>query len=127
MAMDDVSKISFHVLNNSNMPKKEIEKKETQKEEQEKAQVNVNLKAPEDVMNALSMSGAQNKALLGFNTVDPAKYLTPDRIKSIETSMGVFDSKVESTKKAIEKLPELNTLSEAGKLELAAEVVLNSL
>ena len=127
MAMDDVSKISFQALNNTNLPKKEVEKKEAQKEEPEKAQVNVDYKAPEEVMNALNLSGAQNKALLGVNTVDPTKYLTPDRIKSIETSMGVFDSKVQNTKKAIETLPELNALNEASKLELASEMVLNSL
>lgn len=127
MAMDDVSKISFQVLNNSNMPKKEIKKEAEEKKEPEKAQVNVEYKAPEEVMNALSLSGAQNKALLGVNMVDPTKYLTPDRIKSIETSMGVFDSKVQNTKAAIEKLPELNALNEASKLELASEMVLNSL
>ncbi|MBE7705911.1 MAG: hypothetical protein E7Z91_01510 [Cyanobacteria bacterium SIG30] len=127
MSMNDVSKISFSVLNNTKLPQKDVEEKEAKKETLE-SKAQTAHKDPDSILDALAMSGSQNKLMLGLNSINPADYLTPERIKDIETSMGIFEAGVQKNLNAInaefKAIPELDSLSDAYKLELAAKMML---
>lgn len=69
--------------------------KETKKEETVKEQVKPENKPQaeaKDVLDAMSYLGAQNLVnVSGKISVDPAKYLSDERIASIEESMALFE------------------------------------
>ena len=128
MALDDITKIALSALNASMLKQKTQENEETVKKdenEQAKAQV-TDHKSPNDILDAMALSGSQNQAVLGLKKVDPTQYLSPERIQDIQESMGVFEQGVQANLAAInQEFGDMgNDLSESYKYELAAQMML---
>lgn len=96
-------------------PQEKEAAKETQKAPEKTESAN-----PEKVLDALNLMGAQNFAQVqGKLSVNPAKYLSDERISSIEASMADFEKGVNKYAEAIEA--EFGSaFSEDTKLALAA-------
>ena len=81
-----------------------------------------------DVLNAMDIMGKQN--VKGLNMINPAKYLTPERIADIQASMAKFEAGVSAQQKVVaEELagtPQYEKLSEADKLAFAAHAYVAS-
>lgn len=125
MALDDVSKITLGMLNNVSLNGKQEDKKQVDEGKQQPVKPQVKHKNPDNIMDALALSGFQNKTILGLNTVDPTKYLSEERIHDIEKSMGLFEQKIQNNLAAIDS--ELGglagELSDSYKLNLAAQMI----
>lgn len=81
-----------------------------------------------DILNAMDLMGKQN--VKGLNMINPAKYLTPERIADIQASMAKFEAGVSAQQKVVaEELagtPQYEKLSEADKLAFAAHAYVAS-
>ena len=121
---NDVSKIYLSLNNSVSLNKKEEKgKDEVKKEEQQQvAQAQVEHKDPKKVLDAMELAGSQNKVIAGLNNIDPTKYLSPERIKDIQKSMGDFEKGVKVNADAINQ--EFSGLPESYVLELAAQMML---
>lgn len=102
--------------------KKEIKAKEEEKPAVQPETKNVDAK---EVLNAMALSGAQNIAFAGLNTVDPKKYLNGESIERIQKSMPAFENLMENYMNIIEA--EFPNLSETQKQELAQKAVLKGM
>ena len=102
--------------------KKEIKAKEEEKPVVQPETKNVDAK---EVLNAMALSGAQNIAFAGLNTVDPKKYLNDESIERIQKSMPAFENLMENYMNIIEA--EFPNLSETQKQELAQKAVLKGM
>lgn len=126
--MDNISKIganaNFYVNNQS--VKKENDEKKAQDRENSQQSVKSEAKDPEAIFEAMQMSAIQNKAIAFGKFVNPKDYLSEDRIKDIETSMGAFESNTENAKAAMDTefkgVGAWENLSEAQKMALAANM-----
>ena len=97
-----MSEVKFNNLGgNYNFYQKE--QKPDVKEEAPKAQVAPEHKSvkSEDVLNAMSLMGAQNFAQVSAKSVNQTKELSQDRISSIEDSMKLFEAGVNKYADAI--------------------------
>ncbi len=81
--------------------------------------------SPEKVLGSLDLVAQYNKTQIVNRIIDPAKYLTPDRIKDIEDSMVKFRCGTDEHRAALEEefghLNEFSVLSEQDKLAMAAQ------
>ncbi len=126
--MDNVSKIganaNFYVQNQS--VKKENDSKKASEKENSSQATKSEAKNPDAIFDAMQMSAIQNKAVAFGKFVNPKDYLSEDRIKDIESSMGVFESNTESAKAAMDTefkgVGAWENLSDAQKLALAANI-----
>ncbi len=124
--MDNVSKIAANA-NFYVQAKAQKEEKKAQKE-QDAPQVagneNVQHKDPNAIFDAMQITAMQNKAVAFGNLINPRDYLSEDRIKDIEASMGVFESNTESVKAQFDSefqgVSAWESLPEAQKLAMAA-------
>ena len=77
----------------------------------------------ENILSALNIAGTQNLAQINFaakKEINPADYLSPERIADIEAMMAGFENGVNAVADVIEA--EIPGLSEANKNALAAGV-----
>ena len=94
-------------------------KKDDNKQTQQHAQADA-----QSVLNSLDLLGQQNK--IGVTqTIDPTKYLSPERIAEIEASMGAFEYGVEAQLEQLNnefgQLAPYSNMPEAEKVALAAQ------
>ena len=94
------------------------------KQDDQKQTAQYEQKDPQAVLNSLDLWGKQN--LVGVTqTIDPTKYLSPERIAEIEASMGVFEAGVEEQAELLENefghLAPFANVSESDKLAMAAQ------
>ena len=78
---------------------------------------------PEDMYSAMSIAGLQNKAQINFNgkkEIDPANFLSEERIADIEAMMEGFENGVSAIAEVVGE--ELPNISEANKNALAARI-----
>jgi len=103
----------------------EAKKSEDAKQSEQKADVQLTPRDSEQILNALGFMGLAARAQHGLDTVDPKKYLSPDRIADIEKSMQTFESGVTKQMTNLERefgfLAEYSSPSDADKLEMAAK------
>ncbi len=107
---------NFYQNQNPKTENKEIKETKSDLSQNEAKQAN-----PNNVLDALNVIGKQNIAMISVNNqeIDPAKYLSDDRIASIENSMAEFEKGVSKYSEAIKK--EFgNVLSDDAINELAA-------
>ena len=121
----DVNQVRFgnYTIGNSraNLSKKEEGKKENI-QQQPQVQEGVKVSA-EDFYSAMNIAALQNKAQIAVNKkeINPADYLSPERISDIEAAMGRFDSGVNRVADTIEQeFPGM--FAPDAKLALAAQV-----
>jgi len=120
------NKVNFN-LYGINYQKAFEDKKETKAKDEEKPAVgaeNKNVSANE-VLDAMALSGLQNKAFAGLNSFNTKKYLDDASVARIETSMPAFENAVENFLNIIEA--EFPHLSDAQKQELAYQAVLKNM
>lgn len=118
-----MSEVKFNGLNSNYSYYQTNSKKQS---EEQKAEVNQDAPKKETVnadkmLDAMSLIGAQN--FIGVQNkaeVNPAKFLTEDRISDIESSMAMFEQGVETYADAI-KAEFGNAISEAEVYSLAAK------
>lgn len=124
LAMDNKINLNLYGLN---YQKAVEEKKQTEVKEEEKPAVQPETKNVDakEVLNAMALSGAQNIAFAGLNTVDPKKYLNDESIERIQKSMPAFENIMENYMNIIEA--EFPHLSETQKQELAEKAVLKGM
>lgn len=124
LAMDNKINLNLFGLNYQKAleEKKEIKAKEEEKPVVQPETKNVDAK---EVLNAMALSGAQNIAFAGLNTVDPKKYLNDESIERIQKSMPAFENLMENYMNIIEA--EFPNLSETQKQELAQKAVLKGM
>ena len=126
--MDNISKIganaNFDVQNHS--VKKEADSKKAQENNSQPAPLQNEAKDPEAIFEAMQLSAMQNKAVAFGKFINPREYLSEDRIRDIEASMGTFEGNTESAKAAMdtefEGVSAWENLSDAQKLALAANM-----
>jgi len=117
-----MSEVKFNGLNsnyafyqaNAKQAKTEEQKADSQPAAVQKEQVSA-----DKVLDAMTILGAQNFANVQKADVDPAKFLSADRISDIESSMAAFEKGVETYASAI-KAEFGNALSETEVYSLAA-------
>ncbi len=111
-----VSNAAFNAKAN-NVESKEANKQAVQNEGNQNKQAN-----PLDILSSMEIMGKQN--INGLNMINPAKYLSPERIADIQASMAKFEAGVSGSQKALEAefagTPQYEKLSGADKLALAA-------
>lgn len=120
----DIGRTNAYMVSNAAMNQKaaDVENKEANKVA-EHAEGNQTKQAnPLDILNSMDIMGKQN--ISGLNMINPAKYLSADRIADIQASMAKFEAGVSAQKDVISKefagAPEYENLSEANKLAFAA-------
>ena len=124
--MDEISKINIfgHTAvsktNDENM-KKQNSKPEDKGDVKEKNSDGSAKISSETVLDALNMQAIANKAQMGVKSINPRDYLSEERIKDIEDSMGVFEKGVEEHAAIIKQEFGALQLSEAAVNELAAQ------
>lgn len=126
--MDNISKLSananFYVQ--SGLVKKGKDEKKAEEKQPQAPQVNNEAKDPDAIFKAMQMSAMQNKAIAFGKFVNPKDYLSEDRIKDIEASMGVFEGAAEKTKTMMDDefkgVSAYENLSDAQKLAMAASM-----
>ncbi len=94
------------------------------KQDDQKQTAQYEQKDPQAVLDSLDLLGKQN--MVGVTpTIDPTKYLSPERIAEIEASMGVFEAGVEEQAELLENefghLAPFANVSESDKLAMAAQ------
>lgn len=125
--MDEISKINIFGHNainkvDADLPKKQKSKAEDNKGDVKEKNVEQNTKkAGEEVLDSMNLMGLMNKAQIGVKSVNPRDYLSEDRIKDIEESMGIFEKGVEEHAKVIREEFGQIPLSEATINALAAQ------
>lgn len=101
----------------ANVENKEVNKVAAQGEGNQTKQANAL-----DILNSMDIMGRQN--INGLNMINPAKYLSAERIADIQASMAKFESGVSAQQKVIDEEfagnPQYAKLSEASKLAFAA-------
>ncbi len=124
MTLSEISKINLSTLKETVLfgNKEKVEKEA--KQEETKPQTQVNHKNSEDILDALALSGSQNKSIHKLNVINPSKYLTPERIEDIQKSMGVFEEGVQANLNIIDQELGGDYLSAGEKLELAARMMI---
>jgi len=122
--MDNKINLNFYGLN---YQKAVEEKKKNEVKEEEKPVVQPETKNVDakEVLDAMALTGAQNIAFAGLNTINPKNYLDDASISRIQGSMPVFEKAVENYLNIIEA--EFPNLSDAQKQELAYQVVLKGM
>ncbi len=126
--MDNISKLSananFYVQSGS--VKKGNDEKKAEEKQPQSPQVNNEAKDPDAIFEAMQMSAMQNKAIAFGKFINPKDYLSEDRIKDIEASVGVFEGAAEKTKAAMDDefkgVSAYENLSDAQKLAMAASM-----
>lgn len=120
--MSEVKFNNFGINNNYGaINDKENLKKETEKKDEGQPVVAQQKSAEADkVLDALNLIGAQNFAQISTTKIDPARFLSDERIASIEESMKLFEKGVEKYAGAIKEEFGSN-LSEEAVYALAAE------
>lgn len=120
----DINQVKFgsYSIANSNIASK---KQEAPKKELQTTSNNENVKqfSADEVFNALTVAGLQNKAQINAvskKEVNPADYLSAERIADIEAMMGKFDDGVQFTANIIGS--EFPTMAESSKQALAAQI-----
>ena len=124
--MDEISKINIfghskiNKANDENMQKQnsKAEDKGDVKEKKSDADTKVSSEA---VLDALNLQAIANKAQMGVKSINPRDYLSEERIKDIEESMGVFEKGVEEHAAIIRQEFGSLALSEVAINELAAQ------
>lgn len=102
----DVNQVRFGSYSIGN-PRANTQKKETKKEEAVSQQTpqNQESKNPDEVLNALNITGMQNAAQINLSNAseipDVSKYLSDERIADIEAMMAEFESGVDGAKQVI--------------------------
>ncbi len=126
--MDNISKIGANAnfyVNNQSVKKENDSKKAEENNVVPQNTINES-KDPEAIFEAMQMSAIQNKAIAFGKFVNPKDYLSEDRIKDIETSMGAFEGNTETTKAAMDTefkgVSAWENLSDAQKLAMAASM-----
>ncbi len=122
--MDNKINLNFYGVNYQKaiQEKKEAEEKKDETVVLNKDEKNVN---PNEVLSAMALSGAQNKAFAGLNAINPKDYLDDASIARIQNSMAVFEHAFDNYMNIIEA--EFPHLSDAQKQALAQQVALKSL
>ena len=103
MEINKVTIGNFSVRANTNEAQKQEVKEEAQKAQKGVEQQNVDA---ESVFSAMNIAGMQNMAQVSRaerKEVNPADYLSADRIADIEAMMGKFDDGVAKVADAIEQ------------------------
>ena len=126
--MDNISKIAananFYVQNGA--VKKGNDEKKAEEKQPETLQPQTDAKSPDAIFDAMQVSAMQNKAIAFGKFINPREYLSEDRIKDIEASMGTFAGATESAKAAMDTefkgISAYENLSEAQKLAMAAKM-----
>ena len=126
--MDNISKIGANAnfyVNNQSVKKENDSKKAEENNVVPQNTINES-KDPEAIFEAMQMSAIQNKAIAFGKFVNPKDYLSEDRIKDIETSMGAFEGNTETIKAAMDTefkgVSAWENLSDAQKLAMAASM-----
>ena len=126
--MDNISKIGANAnfyVNNQSVKKENDSKKADEKNELPQAQAK-EAKDPDAIFDAMQMSAIQNKAIAFGKFINPKDYLSEDRIKDIEASMGAFEGNTESKKAAMDTefqgVSAWENLSDSQKLAMAASM-----
>ena len=126
--MDNISKIGANAnfyVNNQSVKKENDSKKADEKNDLPQAQAQ-EAKDPDAIFDAMQMSAIQNKAIAFGKFINPREYLSEDRIKDIEASMGTFAGATESAKAAMDTefkgISAYENLTEAQKLAMAAKM-----
>lgn len=102
----DVNQVRFGNYSIGN-PRANAQKKEAKKEEAVLQQTpqNQESKNPDEVLNALNITGMQNAAQINLSNAseipDVSKYLSDERIADIEAMMAEFESGVDGAKQVI--------------------------
>ena len=125
--MDNISKIgantNFYIQSQS--LKKEEDTKKTQVKQNETVEEKNETKDPNAILDAMQMSAIQNKAIAFGRLINPAKYLSQERINDIQTSMGYYENNVENALSAMDSefsgVSAWENLPYAQKLALAAK------
>lgn len=122
--MDNKINLNFYGVN---YQKAIQEKKETEEKKEETTVSNQNEKNvnPNEVLSAMALSGAQNKAFAGLNAINPKDYLDDASIARIQNSVSTFENIFENYMNIIEA--EFPHLSDTQKQALAQQVALKSL
>lgn len=122
--MDNKINLNFYGLN---YQKAVEEKKKNEVKEEEKPVVQPETKNVDakEVLDVMALTGAQNIAFAGLNTINPKNYLDDASISRIQGSMPVFEKAVENYLNIIEA--EFPNLSDAQKQELAYQAVLKGM
>ena len=124
----DINQVRFgsYSIGNSSIGAKKSEGKQKQEQVAQEAK-NEGVKkevSPDELFSAMNIAGLQNKAQININSraeLNPADYLSEDRIKDIEAMMGKFESGVSQVADMIEaEFP--SALSQQDKLALAANI-----
>lgn len=105
--------------------KTNVEKKDDKKAEADKQPASQNASKnvePRALLDAMSISGAQNLVFSGINQVNPKDYLDDEAIARIQASVLEFANTIESLSKQIEA--EFPNLSEAQREQLALQAAL---
>lgn len=126
--MDNISKIGANAnfyVNNQPVKKENTAKKADDNNTAQNTAPNEQ-KDPNAIFDAMQMSAIQNKAVAFGKFVNPKDYLSEDRIKAIETSMGVFENNTENAKVVMDTefkgVSAWENLSDAQKLAVAANM-----
>ncbi|HIQ88346.1 TPA: hypothetical protein IAA68_00800 [Candidatus Galligastranaerophilus faecipullorum] len=126
--MDNISKIAananFYVQSGS--VKKGNDDKKAEEKQPETVAAQNEAKDPDAIFDAMQMSAIQNKAIAFGKFINPRDYLSEDRIKDIEASMGTFAGAAESAKAQMDVefkgVSAYENLSDAQKLAMAASM-----
>lgn len=126
--MDNISKIGANAnfyINNQSIKKESNAKKADDNDAKQNIAQN-EPKDPNAIFDAMQMSAIQNKAVAFGKFVNPKDYLSEDRIKDIENSVGTFENNTENVKAAMDTefkgVSAWENLPEAQKLALAANM-----
>ena len=124
LAMDNKINLNFYGLNYQTAVE-EKKKNEVKAEEKPVVQPETKNVDAKEVLDAMALTGAQNIAFAGLNTINPKNYLDDASISRIQGSMPVFEKAVENYLNIIEA--EFPNLSDAQKQELAYQAVLKGM
>jgi len=129
---NNVSKIAANAnfFIQSKAAKKEKEEAKTEQKPVENLASQAQAKNPDAILDAMQINAMQNKALafskLNNPTINPADYLSADRIADIEASMAKFEAGVEDTLEAFDnefgQTSAWANLSDAAKFSMAAKL-----
>lgn len=126
--MDNVSKIAananFYVKGKA--VKEEKNEKKAEEKQPQLTDKKPETKNPDAIFDAMQLSAMQNKAIAFGKFVNPKDYLSEDRIKDIEASMGSFEKGTQEAKAVMDTefqgVGAWENLSEAQKLTMAANL-----
>lgn len=121
--MSEISKINLGLP--STTSKKEVVKAEPEAKDVKATETATTQIDSKTMLGAMDAQARANAVHFGFNSVDPKKYLSPERIQEIQNSMVYFGKGVDRHAAALNEefghLDEYSSLGDADKLAMAAQ------